>query len=135
MGFVDRLWLAFAALCGAAAVAGGAYASHGLSADVAAQELFNIAGRYQMWHALALIGLIILVNRAGGGSRLALRVVGWLFVLGTVMFSGAVQWSALYGPLPWRNTAPMGGSALILGWVILALTAIFGGRGFFERRG
>ena len=135
MGFVDRLWLAFAGLCGAVAVAGGAYASHGLSADANAQEMFLIAGRHQMWHALALIGLVMLTHRAGGAVRIGLRLAGWLFVIGTLLFSGAIQWSAIHGPLPWRNTAPIGGSALILGWIELTLTALFGGRGFFERRG
>ena len=132
MGFVDRIWTAFAALNGAVAVGAGAYASHGLAGDPRAQELFRLAGQYQMWHALALVALVVLVRRAGGTARLALRLAGWLFVAGILLFSGTLYALATTGPLPVGMTAPLGGSAFMLGWVVLAVAALLFGRGFFE---
>ena len=132
MGFVDRIWTAFAALNGAVAVGAGAYASHGLAGDPRAQELFRLAGQYQMWHALALVVLVVLASRAGGTARLALRLAGWLFVAGILLFSGTLYALATTGPLPVGMTAPLGGSAFMLGWVVLAAAALLFGRRFFE---
>lgn len=132
MGFVDRIWTAFAALNGAVAVGAGAYASHGLAGDPRAQELFRLAGQYQMWHALALVALVVLASRAGGTARLALRLAGWLFVAGILLFSGTLYALATTGPLPVGMTAPLGGSAFMLGWVVLAAAALLFGRRFFE---
>ncbi|WP_448204315.1 DUF423 domain-containing protein [Azospirillum sp. sgz302134] len=132
MGLVDRIWMAFAALNGAVAVGAGAYASHGLAGDPRAQELFRLAGQYQMWHALALVALVAFARRAGGPARVALRLAGWLFVAGIVLFSGTLYALATIGPLPVRATAPMGGTAFMLGWVMVAGAALLFGRRFFE---
>lgn len=132
MGFVDRIWTAFAALNGAVAVGAGAYASHGLAGDPRAQELFRLAGQYQMWHALALVALVVMARHAGGTARVALRLAGWLFVAGIVLFSGTLYALATTGPLPVGMTAPLGGSAFMLGWVVLAVAALLFGRRFFE---
>lgn len=134
MGVVDRIWTAFAALNGAVAVGAGAYASHGLAGDPRAQELFRLAGQYQMWHALALVALVVLVRRAGGAARVAVRLAGWLFVAGILLFSGTLYALATTGPLPVGMTAPLGGSAFMLGWVVLAVAALVFGRRFFEER-
>lgn len=132
MGVVERIWVAFAALNGAVAVGAGAYASHGLAGDPRAQELFRLAGQYQMWHALALVALVALSRRAGGPARLALRAAGWLFVAGIVLFSGTLYALATSGALPIGMTAPLGGSAFMLGWVLVAGAALLFGRRFFD---
>ncbi len=134
MGVVDRIWTAFAALNGAVAVGAGAYASHGLAGDPRAQELFRLAGQYQMWHALALVALVVLVRRAGGAALVAVRLAGWLFVAGILLFSGTLYTLATTGPLPVGMTAPLGGSAFMLGWVVLAVAALVFGHRFFEER-
>lgn len=135
MGVIDRIWLVFAALNGAAAVAAGAYATHGLAGDPHGRELFHTAGQYQMWHVLALLGLALLARRSVGPARIALRLAGWLFVVGITLFSGTLYALALNGPLPVPMTAPTGGSSLILGWIVLALTALLFGRSLSERVG
>ena len=134
MGLVDRMWVAFAALNGAVAVGAGAYASHGLAGDPHAQELFRLAGQYQMWHALALIALAALAWRLAGPARLALRLAGWLFVAGILLFSGTLYALATTGPLPVGRTAPMGGFAFMLGWVAVAGAAALSGRRLAEER-
>jgi len=127
MALVERIWLVFAALNGAIAVGAGAYASHGLAGDPHAQDLFRLAGQYQMWHALALIALAALGWRAAGPARLAVRLAGWLFVAGILLFSGTLYTQATTGPLPVGMTAPMGGFAFMLGWAAVAGAAALSG--------
>lgn len=124
MNLIDRGWIVFAALNGAGAVGAGAYASHGLAGDPRAQELFRMAGQHQMWHALALIGVVVLAGRAAGWPRLALRAAGWLFVAGILLFCGTLYALATTGPLPVAMTAPAGGWSFMLGWLALGGAAL-----------
>ncbi len=126
MGVIDRIWIVFAALNGAMAVGTGAYASHALAAQPQAQDWFRIAGQYQMAHALALVLLVALGGRIGSGGkgRLALRVAGWLFVAGILLFCGTLYALGTVGPLPVPMTAPAGGWSFMLGWLALAVAAL-----------
>lgn len=131
MGLIDRIWIVFAALNGAVAVGAGAYASHALATQPQAQEWFRIAGQYQLAHALALVLLVALGGRmgvgrmeGGGTGGLALRIAGWLFVAGILLFCGTLYALATVGPLPVPMTAPAGGWCLMLGWVALATAAL-----------
>ncbi|KAA0576507.1 DUF423 domain-containing protein [Azospirillum sp. B21] len=126
MGVIDRIWIVFAALNGAVAVAAGAYASHGLAGQPQAQEWFRTAGMYQMAHALALVLLVALGSRlsARAGGKLALRVAGWLFCAGILLFCGTLYALAMVGPLPVPMTAPAGGWSFMLGWAALAVAAL-----------
>lgn len=126
MGVIDRIWIVFAALNGAMAVGTGAYASHALAAQPQAQEWFRIAGQYQMAHALALLLLVALGSRMGGDRMggLALRIAGWLFVAGILLFCGTLYALGTVGPLPVPMTAPAGGWSFMLGWVALAAAAL-----------
>lgn len=119
-----RIWLAFAALNGAVAVAMGAYARHGLAGDSRAQDLVGLAGEYQLWHALALIGTAILAGRLAGRARFALRLSGWLFAAGLPLFCGTLYVQGFGLSLPVSMTAPTGGTAFILGWLVLAVAAL-----------
>jgi uncharacterized membrane protein YgdD (TMEM256/DUF423 family) len=123
---IDRICIVFAALNGAMAVGTGAYASHALAAQPQAQEWFRIAGQYQMAHALALVLLVALGGRIGSGGkgRLALRVAGWLFVAGILLFCGTLYALGTVGPLPVPMTAPAGGWSFMLGWLALAVAAL-----------
>ncbi|SMH62466.1 DUF423 domain-containing protein [Azospirillum agricola] len=123
MNGIDRGWIVFAALNGAVAVATGAYASHGLAGDPRAQELFRTAGQYQMWHALALVAVVVLAGRADGWARGALRLAGWLFVAGILLFCGTLYTLATSGPLPVAMTAPAGGWSFMLGWLAFGAAA------------
>ena len=129
MGAVGRIWLAFAGMNAAVAVGAGAYASHALAAPglEKAQEWVRTAGQYQLWHALALVVALLLATRTEGAARLAVRSAGWLFVVGMVLFCGTLYALAFQVPLPVRNAAPFGGTALMAGWALLALAAVLPG--------
>jgi uncharacterized membrane protein YgdD (TMEM256/DUF423 family) len=118
-----RIWLFLAALAGAAAVILGAFAAHGLRGrlDPAALEIFDMAARYQMYHALAM-GLAALAMR--GRARPMASLAAGLFAGGIVLFCGSLYLLALTGMRAFAFITPAGGLAFILGWIALALAAL-----------
>lgn len=115
---MDRTFLILGAIFGGLAVAMGAAGAHALKArlDVQALEWVDTAVRYQMWHALALVGAAALAARQ---LALPLTVAGWAWVLGIVLFCGALYALAFTGARGFAHVAPAGGLALIAGWVAL----------------
>ena len=116
---MDRLFLAMGCVSAAVAVVLGAFAAHGLRARLVPDMLstFEIGVRYQMYHALALLAVGILVPRA---SSPMLTLAGWLFVAGTLVFSGTLYALAVTGQRWLGAVTPLGGAALIAGWLVLA---------------
>jgi uncharacterized membrane protein YgdD (TMEM256/DUF423 family) len=118
--------LVLACLFGAAAVALGAWAAHGLEAAAGprAVALVETGVRYQLWHALAMIGAMALyrVLHAAAMPRGALWLAraAQLFALGIILFCGALYVLAFGGPRWMGAIAPVGGAALIAGWLALA---------------
>ena len=116
------IWTAVGAASALFAVALGAFAAHGLRASLAPDLLavFETGARYQMFHALALVALGL------GAGRLpasAVRGVGMLFVLGSVLFSGSLYVLALSGVRALGAITPLGGLAYLGGWGWLAVSA------------
>jgi uncharacterized membrane protein YgdD (TMEM256/DUF423 family) len=121
---LTRIFLATAALFGGLSVAGGAFASHALKAQLTdrALEIFETGARYQMYHALALLLVALLLSRAQE-SQTFLAVAGCAFIVGTVIFSGSLYALSLTN-IKWLGAiTPLGGVAYILGWVSLAVAA------------
>jgi uncharacterized membrane protein YgdD (TMEM256/DUF423 family) len=117
-----RLWLAIAGLGGAGSVIAGALAAH-LADDPRGAELLHTGALYGMLHATALIAVIAFAQgrepRRGGAF-----VAGWCFALGILLFSGSLFALAGSG-LRWIGyITPIGGVALILGWIALACLAL-----------
>ena len=117
---LSRAGLVFAALAGGAAVALGAFGAHALHAslDEHALEIWHTAVEYQFWHALALLGVSSIASTR---ETPALRVAATAFVVGIVFFSGSLYALALGGPRMVGVITPIGGLALIVGWVALAI--------------
>jgi uncharacterized membrane protein YgdD (TMEM256/DUF423 family) len=76
--------------------------------------------RYQLYHALALLAVGATAGRLPGG---ALAIAGWLFVAGTVVFSGSLYVLVLSGQRWLGAVTPLGGLALLAGWLVLAWAA------------
>jgi len=112
--------LILAGVLGASAVGLGAWAAHGLEASHGrrAVELVDTAVRYQLVHALAACIAVILSSPRN--SRW-LTISAWLFVMGAVLFCGALHLLAFGAPRWLGMVAPFGGLALIAGWLSLAL--------------
>jgi len=111
-------------LFGGTAVAAGAFASHWLRdrLDDRALQIFETGARYQMYHALALV-LVALLLRQMGGSVATLTTAALAFGVGNVLFSGSLYALALTGIKILGAIAPLGGLAHLVGWGCIALTA------------
>lgn len=117
-----RGWLVIAGLNGAVGVALGAYAAHGLGADAYAQSLAERASSYQLLHSLALVAVAALSPRLG---RLG-WVPGVFFTLGLILFCGSLMVRVFSGqPFPIPMVTPLGGVCFMLGWIGLAVVAIY----------
>ena len=105
-----RLVTIFATLSGALAVAAGAFGAHGVSGQ--AVEWLKTGGQYQLVHAVAALVAV----------RMGARVPAWLFVGGAGVFAGTLYLMALGLPRWLGAVTPIGGAALIAGWLCLAVT-------------
>lgn len=120
-----RLWICAAAVNGFVAVALGAYAAHGAGVGLApeAVEWLRIGARYGAVHALALLAVAALAGGAAPGGAVVgarwLRLAGWGFLLGTVLFSGLLYGLGLTGWRPLGAVVPLGGLSFLVGWVAL----------------
>jgi uncharacterized membrane protein YgdD (TMEM256/DUF423 family) len=101
-----------AALSGALAVAAGAFAAHG--AGERAADLLRTGAHYQLVHAVAAF---VALGRPRG------KAAAWLFVAGGAIFAGTLYAMAFGAPRILGAVTPVGGVALILGWLVLALGA------------
>ena len=110
-----RFALIFGGVAGAAAVILGAFAAHGLEKrlDKQALDWIETGVRYQMWHALALIGGATLMAWKPGPA-LSVAAIGW--ATGIVLFSGALYLLAFTGTQAFAHVTPFGGAAFIVGW-------------------
>jgi uncharacterized membrane protein YgdD (TMEM256/DUF423 family) len=119
---MDRLFLSLGAISAGLAVAAGAFGAHGLRARLAPDMLavFETGVRYQMYHALALLAVAWVASRGPGGPA---PLAGWLFVAGTVLFSGSLYVLAVTGTRWLGAVTPFGGLCFLAGWAVLAWAA------------
>jgi uncharacterized membrane protein YgdD (TMEM256/DUF423 family) len=119
-----RIFIAAAAVFGGLSVAGGAFASHALKNQLSdrALAIFETGARYQMYHALALLLVALLLSYAQE-SQTFFAVAGWAFIAGTIIFSGSLYALSLTD-IKWLGAiTPLGGVAFIVGWGCLAVAA------------
>ena len=119
---MERLFFVLGSLSALVAVALGAFASHALKGRLTPELLatFEIGVRYQMYHALALVAVAWACTRWPGTLAAA---AGWLFVAGTLLFSGSLCLLALSGARWLGALTPFGGLAFLAGWLCLAAAA------------
>ena len=118
---VTRIFLAIASMFGGISVVLGAFASHALKDRLSNNSLaiWETGTKYQMYHALALMLVAILVSRFP--DSMLLNVAGYAFIIGTFIFSGSLYALTLTG-IKWLGAiTPIGGMAFIVGWLCLAL--------------
>jgi uncharacterized membrane protein YgdD (TMEM256/DUF423 family) len=112
---MNRILAVAGAAAGAAAVVFGAFGVHALRGhlDNASLQTWHTAVDYQFWHALALLLI------AHAASSRWQRASGICFVIGLVSFCGSLYALALGAPPLAGAITPLGGAALILGWLFL----------------
>ena len=101
------------------AVALGAFGAHLLRDQLGAalSQAFETGVRYQMFHALGLIAIGVIVDRVPQSGSKALGVAGVLFVAGILLFSGSLYAMALTGVRGFGAITPLGGLAFLAGWI------------------
>jgi uncharacterized membrane protein YgdD (TMEM256/DUF423 family) len=97
----------------------GAFGAHALESRIGADALgwWQTAVEYQMWHALAVLGIGLAPPRWG-------RLPAWLLAAGAIVFSGSLYAMALGAPRWLGAVTPLGGLAMIAGWLLLAFRAL-----------
>lgn len=117
---MDRTFALAGSLSAFLAVAAGAFGAHALRTRLAPDMLaaFETGARYEMYHALALLIVAWAATRWPGAP---IRAAGWLFVGGTVLFSGSLYLLALTGARWLGAVTPLGGLCFLGGWAALAI--------------
>lgn len=114
--------LRIAAFLAMTAVIAGAFGAHFLKTRLAPESLatFETAARYQMYHALGMLGVCWVMSVRP--SR-CVTAAGVCMLIGVVLFSGSLY---LLCFLPWRwlgPVTPLGGGFLIVSWLLLIFAA------------
>ncbi|KAF2716318.1 DUF423-domain-containing protein [Polychaeton citri CBS 116435] len=112
-------WWTIGCLYGASSVAFGAFGAHGLKkriSDPSKIANWSTAAHYSLLHSVA----VLVADQAAPGRN---GLAKGLFLAGITMFSGSIYLLVLdpqrfkfLGPV-----TPLGGTALIAGWVALAV--------------
>lgn len=120
-----RIWLICAAAHGFLSVAFGAFGAHGLKdrlhengEQMAAN--FETGARYEMYHALALIGVAFLASRF---PSKAINASGYCIAIGTCIFSFSLYALSLSGIKKFGAITPIGGLLLLIGWALIGYAA------------
>jgi len=139
------MWIAVGAMSGFLAVAAGAFGAHALRDRLTPEMLaiYNTGAHYHLLHAVALVAVGLLgrtdivgaseVEAAAGtgrgaryalGTELSVRLAGWGFLLGTILFAGSLYMLAISGVKAWGAVTPFGGVAFLVGWAGLAVAGL-----------
>ena len=114
-----KLYIITGSVFAALAILFGAFGSHALKEKLTLEqlEIYDIATRYLMFHALGIFAIGILGYQVPG------EVLTWpllLMVFGTLIFSGSLYLISLAGYKKLGMVTPIGGLALIISWLMVA---------------
>jgi len=111
---LNRVFAAAGGVLAAAGVGLSAYAAHG--AEGAARASLQSAALFALAHGIALAALSPHAPRRIGMLALA------ILLLGVVLFSGSLAAAHFFATS--TRLAPMGGSMIMLGWLLYAVDAL-----------
>ena len=111
-------WLVAAAANGLTALAMGAFATHGLRSILDAEALgwLDTGSRYEM--------ALLLGRTPAGRQRQLLQAIAWTFLAGVVLFAGSLYLLAFTHVQTFAWMTPIGGIALMAGWLGLILLGV-----------
>ena len=117
MTLAARVLIALASLSGLLGVGLSAAAAHVTGGNLAT------AAQFLLFHAPALLALVALMA-AGALNPLLGQIAGYVLVLGLILFCGDLSRRAFSGVALFPRAAPMGGIALMLGWLLVGISAL-----------
>jgi uncharacterized membrane protein YgdD (TMEM256/DUF423 family) len=114
--------LAIAGLLLALATIFGAFGAHALKAQLSPDRLqvYETAVRYHFFHALGLLGIGLTLRFVDASP---IRWAAVLVLIGVVLFSGSLYALTFGAPRPIGIVTPLGGLALVAGWICFAIGA------------
>ena len=114
-------WLCIGAYSGLAAVGLGAFGAHGLKDFASAEQIewWGTAAHYHLLHSVVLLCFGLYARQRPSVGALA----GWALSLGMLLFSGTLYTMGLGAPRWFGAITPLGGVALMVGWLAFARTA------------
>lgn len=117
------LWTALGSFFAALGVGLGAFGAHALKSRYSPEDLaiFEVGVRYQMYHALALVALGFVASKI---DTTLIKVAGWSYVFGIVVFSGSLYTLVFSGVRTWGAVTPIGGLAFILAWLLVGIALL-----------
>ncbi|MFQ5605425.1 MAG: DUF423 domain-containing protein [bacterium] len=120
---MERIFFFAGAVSACIAVAAGAFGAHALKSRLSSEmfNIFEVGARYQMYHALALLAVAWACSKWPGSLT---NLSGWLFIAGTLVFSGSLYFLSLSGVRWLGAITPLGGAAFLAGWACLALAVL-----------
>lgn len=115
---ISKCFFSLGAFFAVTSVILGAFGAHALKQKISSDMLaiFEVGVRYQMYHALALIAIALALHHFPGFS---LETAGWLFIAGTIIFSGSLYILSLSGNTLWGAVTPFGGLLWIIAWLFV----------------
>lgn len=117
-------YIALGGLFGAVGVALGAAGAHLLKGRISAEAFanFSTANSYLLMHAMLLVvcGCALYIHI---GNRW-LQAAGIFLITGMVLFSGGLIAKSITGIAAFSQVAPVGGSALILAWILVSIGGV-----------
>ena len=122
-----RFPLLAAGIFGATGVALGAFGAHGLQAVLVERgtaQAWESAARYQLVHAVALLGVAAWLRAGGGAGTVRMLWAARFWSAGIVLFSGSLYLLAWTGQPVIALITPAGGLAFIMGWLALGLAGL-----------
>lgn len=118
-----KLLIIIGAVFGFLAVALGAFGAHLLEGNISDKMLntWEKAVKYQMFHTVPIIIAALLYAKS---SLSSLLWSGWLFIIGTLIFSGSLYIYSNTGTKFLAMMTPFGGITFLVGWVVFGYALV-----------
>jgi uncharacterized membrane protein YgdD (TMEM256/DUF423 family) len=124
MAASTRKFIIIGAISAALAIGLGAFGAHAIRTSLSARmlEIYHTAVFYHLVHSLGLLAVafVCYLQPTAGAARFA----GWLMSAGIILFSGSLYLLAVTGAKWLGALTPLGGIALIVAWLLLAVAAL-----------
>ena len=115
-----KSYIAIGAILSAIGILFGAFGSHSLKSKLNPEQLivFDIATRYLMYHAIGIFSIGILAYSV---PESVVKIPVFIMLIGILLFSGSLYLISLKGFSKFGIITPIGGTAFIVSWVLLAI--------------
>ncbi len=119
---MEKVFFITASFLGVLAVTIGAFGAHGLRKLLSENNtlsVFQTGVHYHFYHTFLLIAIAFLIKLY---PHALLNYAGYTTIAGIILFSGSLYILAITNVRIWGAVTPVGGFALIIGWVLVGVS-------------